>query len=44
MKHKGLPGTGSDSEEDPDGDSTGILGQRAARQAAASAVQPKVSI
>jgi len=34
-KHKGLPSTGSDSEEDSDGDSTGILGQRAARRAAA---------
>lgn len=34
-KRKGLPGAGSDSEEEPDGDSTGILGQRAARRAAA---------
>ena len=34
-KHKGPPGAASDSEEDPDGDVTGILGQRAARRAAA---------
>lgn len=41
-KRKGLPGAGSDSEEDPDGDYTGILRQRAARQAAAA--QLEVSI
>ena len=34
-KRKALPGMGSDSEEDPDGDCTGILGQRAARRAEA---------
>ena len=34
-KHKGPLGMVSDSEEDPDGDVTGILGQRAARRAAA---------
>ena len=39
-KHKGLPAAGSNSEEDPDSDSTGILGQRAARQRAAAAQVP----
>jgi len=34
-KHKGPPGATPDSEEDPDSDGTGILGQRAARRAAA---------
>ena len=41
-KRKGLPGAGSDSEEDPDGDSTGILRQRAARRV--EAVQPQVEV
>jgi hypothetical protein len=44
MKRKGLPGMASDSEEDLDGDSTGILGQRAARRAAAAQAESEVTV